>query len=338
MSDENDSKAAPTSSADQTAKKRKRRTRPFPAMTFEEALQLAIAIQERASGKKVRRLTLFDAMGRSPETAASRDLITASGQYGITKGAYNAEHIELTAMGAQATSPESSDRDRTSARLQLAIAKIHSFNTLYEAFNGNRMPSKEVMQDKLRETGMDDEFVAEGVETFILNGQFTGIIKEIAGAERIISFEQALEGKSGEKGRRAREVPAQTPALPEAPPPAQQGSDWDRTCFYITPIGTEDSEERQHSDLFMGSIIEPALEEFGLKVVRADQIEKPGMITKQIIEYILKARLVIADLHSITPMSFTSCLCATPAGFQRFKWCARAIEYRSTLTSSEPFK
>lgn len=33
-----------------------------------------------------------------------------------------------------------------------------------------------------------------------------------------------------------------------------------------------------------------------MRVVRADQIDTPGMITKQIIEYLLKARLVVADL------------------------------------------
>ena len=48
-------------------------------------------------------------------------------------------------------------------------------------------------------------------------------------------------------------------------------------------------------DLFLGSIVEPALEEFGLKVVRADRIGKPGMITAQIIEHVLKAKLVIAE-------------------------------------------
>lgn len=48
------------------------------------------------------------------------------------------------------------------------------------------------------------------------------------------------------------------------------------TCFYITPIGDEDSELRRHADLFMGSLIEPALDEFKLKVVRADKIAKRG--------------------------------------------------------------
>jgi hypothetical protein len=56
--------------------------------------------------------------------------------------------------------------------------------------------------------------------------------------------------------------------------------------------------------LFLGSIVEPALESLGLTVVRADAIEKPGLITKQVIEYLLKARLVVVDLSFHNPNVF----------------------------------
>ena len=53
----------------QAKRKRARGTsKPFPSVTFEEALQLANAIQDHAAGQKVRRLTLFDKMGKSPST------------------------------------------------------------------------------------------------------------------------------------------------------------------------------------------------------------------------------------------------------------------------------
>jgi len=39
-------------------------------------------------------------------------------------------------------------------------------------------------------------------------------------------------------------------------------------------------------------------------VVRADAIDKPGTITRQIIEYLLKSRLVIADLSFHNPNVF----------------------------------
>src|SRR5262249_42470479 len=79
---------------------------------------------------------------------------------------------------------------------------------------------------------------------------------------------------------------------------------FESTCFYIAPIGDEGSEARKHSDLFLGSIVEPALEPFKLNVIRADAIDKPGIITRQIIEYIMRSRLVIADLSFHNPNVF----------------------------------
>lgn len=81
-------------------------------------------------------------------------------------------------------------------------------------------------------------------------------------------------------------------------------ANFESTCFYITPIGEEGSEQRRHSDLFLGSFIEPALETFKLKVVRADTIDKPGVITRQIIDYIVRSRLVIVDLSFHNPNVF----------------------------------
>lgn len=46
------------------------------------------------------------------------------------------------------------------------------------------------------------------------------------------------------------------------------------------------------------------MEAFQLKVIRADAIDKPGTITRQVIEYLLKSRLVIADLSFHNPNVF----------------------------------
>jgi hypothetical protein len=84
------------------ATKRTRSVRKFPALTFQEALTLAEAIQKYNSGQKVRRLTLFEKLDQSPDSSATRRMIISSGQYGLTKGSYNAEYLELTTEGKQA--------------------------------------------------------------------------------------------------------------------------------------------------------------------------------------------------------------------------------------------
>ena len=61
--------------------------RSFPASTFQDALILAEAFQKYAAGQtRVRKLTLFDKIGKSPDSGPSRQLITNSSRYGLTKG------------------------------------------------------------------------------------------------------------------------------------------------------------------------------------------------------------------------------------------------------------
>lgn len=279
-----------------------RTARSFPASTFQEALSLASTIQQYAAGQRVRRLTLFDKLGKSPESGPSRQLITNSSKYGLTDGGYQAEHIELTPDGNLATNPEASPRDQLVAKFRLAIEQIPAFKLLYDQYKGGKLPAQAVMRDFLLEKGYKDHEVQECLDTFVLNAKFLGLLRPVAGAERLLSVEHVLEDipKSvSVDGGRPKLQPKSTSGKP-----SEEVEDWSKICFYITPIGEPDSEHRLHSNLFLSSIIEPALEEFGLKIVRADQIGKPGMITAQIIGHIIRARLVVADLSFHNPNVF----------------------------------
>ncbi|MBU4603440.1 MAG: hypothetical protein KKH66_00915 [Proteobacteria bacterium] len=286
--------------------KKPRRTTLFPASSFEEALTLANAIQKHASGQKVRRLTLFDQMGKSPDSGHSRQLIINSNKYGLTKGGYQAEFLELTADGKVATNVETAPRDKLKARFKLAVEKIPSFNAIYENLKNNRLPAAGVLEDLVKENDIPENDAKECVEMFIVNAKFLGILKTIAGAERIIPLEQLLEEIPAQPTQELLldHLPAAQPDGTAAPIVTHGEHEWDSICFYISPIGEPESELRNHADLFLGSIVEPALEEFKLKVIRADKIGKPGMITAQIIEYILRSKLVIADLSYHNPNVF----------------------------------
>ena len=78
----------------------------------------------------------------------------------------------------------------------------------------------------------------------------------------------------------------------------------DKVCFVICPIGKAGSDTRRFSDLTLEYIIKPIVEEFGYHLIRADKISEPGMITYQIIDYIIKSPLVIADLTDVNPNVF----------------------------------
>ncbi|MBZ0321110.1 MAG: hypothetical protein K8L91_32145 [Anaerolineae bacterium] len=80
--------------------------------------------------------------------------------------------------------------------------------------------------------------------------------------------------------------------------------EYDHVCFVISPIGEDGSDERLHADLVLETLIHPAAGNFGYKVVRADNIHQPGIITEHIFEYLIDSPLVIADLTFQNPNVF----------------------------------
>jgi hypothetical protein len=303
-------KAAPKDAATTKPARKQRKERMFPAMTFEEALVLPDAIQKYAAGQKVRRLTLFEKLNKEPDSVDSRRLVTASGQYGLTKGGYQADFLELTPDGDEATGDTVAPAKKLTARFNLAIQNHAPFAFLYQKLKGNKMPAKEVMADHLTEANVEDDEKAECIDAFVLNAKFLGLLRTIAGTERIIPIEQAIEEAPSAPAIQADQSDGNSNGMATPPAPATTGDraeptgDFAKICFYITPIGEDNSEERRHADFLMEYIIKPAVKEFELTVVRADQMGKPGMIGKQVIEHILKARLVIADLSFHNPNVF----------------------------------
>jgi hypothetical protein len=83
--------------------------------------------------------------------------------------------------------------------------------------------------------------------------------------------------------------------------PANKRDEQTKTCFVISPIADEDSEIRNYADMVFEFIIKPAVEKHSYKPIRADQISKPGIITSDIVDRLLKDDLVIADLTLANP-------------------------------------
>lgn len=283
-----------------TGKKRTRAVRPYPACSFKEARSVGDAIVKFASGEKVRRLTLLGHMNRKPTSGATNQLITNSGKYKITKGSYSAEWLELTPLGKVACDPKSPAAKRLQALFDLSIGNIPPFRILYDAYVGKPLPVHDVLVDVLKDSTIKLSDHRECVDLFVVNAKDAVLLKTIAGTETLVSIEQVLDERGAGAdldSTRATEESEETvngSAVASA-------TDWDNVCFYITPIGAPDSEARKHADMFMKSLIEPAMEELKLRVVRADKIGKPGMITSNIIEHIKKSRLAIADLSTLNP-------------------------------------
>jgi hypothetical protein len=252
-------------------------------------------------------------MGREAESRASRLLVTSSNQYGITTGGYTAEHLELTPQGSIATAEGAPEKDRLKAYFELAIEQNEWFHSLYTKFKDGRLPTLNVLHDHLTSAGLEAEYASECVETFTVNAKFISLLRPMAGAERLLSIEHAIEDFASpsldqDTATTKADVVRVALSVPAAPevlrPPANDTEDFSRICFYISPIGEEESEQRMHADLFMGALIEPALAELDLKLVGADKIGKVGLINAQVIEYIARSPLVVADLSFHNPNVF----------------------------------
>ncbi|WP_245516874.1 hypothetical protein [Rhizobium leguminosarum] len=280
--------------------RRKRIVRNFPAAPVEEPLEFAKQIFEFGSGEPVRRLTFFDHIDRAPESGGSRQLITNANKYGLIKGNYQSDLIELAPDAIRAVDPQIAPRDQARARIKVAIEDIEVFSKLHERFVGKTLPARAALIDAVVELGSARDAAEEAVDTFIVNLRFVGLLVTLSGAERIVSKDHALDQlpSSGNLSRPVISLESKGAIV------TVEHAHYETTCFYITPIGAVDSDQRRHSDLFLGSFVEPALQSFGLTVVRADGIDKPGVITKQIIEYIVKSRLVIVDLSFHNPNVF----------------------------------
>lgn len=270
---------------------RKRGRKPYPVMSFENALPLATGIMTHASGHPIKRLTLSEKMKLAPNATGTRLLITTSSKYGLTQGNHNSEELKLTEEGKFAVGPGTSEARQRLARFRLAIQSTEEFNKLYERFAGSNLPAPEVMADVLEHLDEGDRSAC--VNIFVENAAFVGVLATKDGAEHLFHFDEVADTPDG---------PTDNPddgLADEAP----EDSDLSNVCFVVCPIGAEGSEERRHSDMMLNAFIERAVPK-GMSVVRADKISKPGMISSQIIDYILNSALVVADLSYHNPNVF----------------------------------
>jgi nucleoside 2-deoxyribosyltransferase len=86
-------------------------------------------------------------------------------------------------------------------------------------------------------------------------------------------------------------------AEPDAEGPS---SDGDGECFVIAPIGDPRTDTRRQTDGLLEEAIRPVVEEkIGLDVTAAHQMPEAGSITRQVLQQLLEAELVVADLTGL---------------------------------------
>ena len=163
------------------------RISPFPPIDLNETLLIARTIWEKNAGRPMRRLTIFDTLGRSPESGPSRQLLTASSGYGLTQGSYHAEMISLHERGRAIV-----EGNEPQARLD-AVLGVEVFRAFFENYHNAALPSETAAIDFLKEQRIPEKSAAVCLEVLLKNGRQVALIQEISGAERVVSPEHALD-------------------------------------------------------------------------------------------------------------------------------------------------
>lgn len=115
-------------------------------------------------------------------------MISASFRYGLTQGNEKSEYINLTPLGESVFRAEDAEK---AAFLQEAIQKIPVFHDFYERYRDAKLPTDEYAKKLLKdEFQVPSEHLDECLNLILTNGRFTGIIREVAGAPRVV-FETA---------------------------------------------------------------------------------------------------------------------------------------------------
>ena len=70
----------------------------------------------------------------------------------------------------------------------------------------------------------------------------------------------------------------------------------EKTCFIISAIAKEDSQTRKSTDHKFEYVYSPVLEDLEYKITRSDKISSPGSISREIVQNLIDADLVIADI------------------------------------------
>lgn len=223
---------------DQNQPERKRRApRGFPSFGLEDSLVIGQAIADNNAGKPYSKLSLAESIKRKPDSSAFRNLLSASLSYGLTEGSFAQSQIKLTALGIAVTMPQSDDEQRKA--LVKAARSIPLYEQIYTKFDQNKLPPDANFRNTLiREHSVEPAYADEFIKLFKADGKFTGLIRNVAGSDRVDLQQEHLMGGTfvyeddeelddvgdanrGGNGQVTSEATTQPPPPPPAPEPAK---------------------------------------------------------------------------------------------------------------------
>lgn len=209
------------------------------------------------------------------------------------------DNFSLSELGRKILAPTKPNEDREG--LVQAVLTPVVFSRFFTDYNGSPFPADAHLTNVLEvRYNLPRERVEEAAALLRENGLFAAILHQQSDGSTIVRLDPGTTGvPKPSEAPKSDELEQPVGALPTA-----DKGDFAKMCFVITPIGDEESYERKHANLVLKNVVEPVASELGLVTLRADQIDRSGIITKQIFECLARARVCVADLSFNNPNAF----------------------------------
>lgn len=127
-------------------KKSSRKKGAFPRLPLKKVIELPLSVYKDGQGEQVRRLQVFQSLGKSAESSLSRTLVTVSSLYGLTTGSYKSEYLHLTGRGKEIAQTILSGKKALGSIYDVLFSN-DIFSGFINYWKNKYMPSDEIASD-----------------------------------------------------------------------------------------------------------------------------------------------------------------------------------------------
>lgn len=262
----------------------------LPKKTLEDALRVAMAINDHYAGKQATWEDIARVLEFSPNNPNNKYYLWSASAYGIIS-TEESNTYKLSETGRKILSPTFEGEDKEGIVKAVATPKILA--QFFSDYSGSKLPSGDIFKNVLEQKyHVPKNRTDETIQLILSNARYAGLLDESNENAFILRSSNAAVGVGDER------VVERESGFGIVQTEGESGAetDYKNSCFIITPIGEEGSPERKHADAMLKHLITPVLADVGIAVIRADTIGKPGHITKQVVEHIAFCELCITDL------------------------------------------
>jgi hypothetical protein len=273
----------------------------MPRRSIEDILPICQFLYRNFSGSAATTAQIADSLGLAEKSTNTTYAISAAEAYGLIIRK-SEDQFSLTETGRKVIAPLDETERIEGLRKALLTPSIPA--KFYADHDRKPIPTAEYLPNILEvRYGVLRNRIEEAADILLKNARYSGVVV-LEGQDQTpcINLQSAPPASIHPPVGQIAGDEAVSVDLKEQT--AKKYEDFLKICFFICPIGEEDSVQRKHSDTILRHLVEPVCKKFDLEAIRADKIERSGLITSQILQHLTRSRICIADLSFSNPNVF----------------------------------